>query len=281
MGSWLGDLPSFDPHNFSQLRPSAHSDLCKPAPVTYHPTHNRTLPPPDQVITTEAKNILIRSFYQQAEEKSFTAFPLQLRPKRAATEQLIPEHGCKQDAILVRFVCTNQTCSWVITVSGIVLYMLFFVSIPCRMAEIKLGAPGACIFLLNSYAFVVSGLLNPDDTTSVEQSPDALILMVTSQSRCSEPCALFGTNTVNLTGNGSFFTKLHLFYDCDDLYDICLRDSCTRSRFRNRKPDATVVQRPKLGQHKEAIVPAAQSQANHFWSILRQSGPADEIESRE
>ncbi|KAK8599166.1 hypothetical protein V6N13_077098 [Hibiscus sabdariffa] len=212
MGSWLGDLPSFDPHNFSQLRPSAHSDLCKPAPVTYHPTHNRTLPPPDQ---------------------------------------------------------------------GIVLYMLFFVSIPCRMAEIKLGAPGACIFLLNSYAFVVSGLLNPDDTTSVEQSPDALILMVTSQSRCSEPCALFGTNTVNLTGNGSFFTKLHLFYDCDDLYDICLRDSCTRSRFRNRKPDATVVQRPKLGQHKEAIVPAAQSQANHFWSILRQSGPADEIESRE
>ncbi|KAL4348514.1 hypothetical protein GQ457_17G022140 [Hibiscus cannabinus] len=88
MGSWLGDLPSFDPHNFSQLRPSAHSDLSKPAPVTYHPTHNRTLPPPDQVITTEAKNILIRSFYQQAEEK--------LRPKRAATEQLIPEHGCKQ-----------------------------------------------------------------------------------------------------------------------------------------------------------------------------------------
>ncbi|KAK8500508.1 hypothetical protein V6N12_037765 [Hibiscus sabdariffa] len=118
MGSWLGDLPSFDPHNFSQLRPSAHSDLSKLAPVTYHPTHNRTLPPPDQVITTEAKNILIRSFYQQAEEKYFTAFPLQLRPKRAATEQLIPEHGCKQDAILVRFVCTNQTCSWVITVSG-------------------------------------------------------------------------------------------------------------------------------------------------------------------
>ncbi|KAK8486782.1 hypothetical protein V6N11_000270 [Hibiscus sabdariffa] len=70
MGSWLGDLPSFDPHNFSQLRPSAHSDLSKPAPVTYHPTHNRTLPPPDQVITTEAKNILIRSFYQQAEEKT-------------------------------------------------------------------------------------------------------------------------------------------------------------------------------------------------------------------
>ncbi|XP_039036434.1 DET1- and DDB1-associated protein 1-like [Hibiscus syriacus] len=116
MGSLLGDLPSFDPHNFSQLRPCGHSDpsvrcsavewssyrslLCfeyneidfllpqKPTPVTYRPTHNRTLPPPDQVITTEAKNILIRNFYQHAEEK--------LRPKRAATEQLIPEHGCKQ-----------------------------------------------------------------------------------------------------------------------------------------------------------------------------------------
>ncbi|XP_039022741.1 DET1- and DDB1-associated protein 1-like [Hibiscus syriacus] len=88
MESFLGDLPSFDPHNFSQLRPSGHSDPSKPTPVTYRPTHNRTLPPPDQVITTEAKNILIRNFYQNAEEK--------LRLKRAATEQLIPEHGCKQ-----------------------------------------------------------------------------------------------------------------------------------------------------------------------------------------
>ncbi|KAK6263165.1 hypothetical protein QUC31_008981 [Theobroma cacao] len=122
MGSMLGDLPSFDPHNFSQLRPSDPSNPSKMTPATYRPTHSRTLPPPDQasagnyvemseleldmmsffckngialtnglqiiVITTEAKNILIRNFYQRAEEK--------LRPKRAATEHLIPEHGCKQ-----------------------------------------------------------------------------------------------------------------------------------------------------------------------------------------
>ncbi|KAL4383794.1 hypothetical protein GQ457_15G009160 [Hibiscus cannabinus] len=88
MGSLLGGLPSVDPHNFTQRHPSGHPVPCKPTPVTFRPTHNQTLPPPDQVITTEAKNILIRNFYQQAEEKS--------RPKRAATEQLIPEHGCKQ-----------------------------------------------------------------------------------------------------------------------------------------------------------------------------------------
>ncbi|KAM4074822.1 hypothetical protein ACB094_10G122900 [Castanea mollissima] len=58
-------------------------------PATYHPTHSRTLPPPDQVITTDAKNILLRHIYQRAEEKD-------LRPKRAAPEHLVPEHGCKQ-----------------------------------------------------------------------------------------------------------------------------------------------------------------------------------------
>ncbi|XVE57957.1 hypothetical protein DITRI_Ditri04bG0131100 [Diplodiscus trichospermus] len=88
MGSMLGDLPSFDPHNFSQLRPSDPSNPSKMTPATYRPTHGRTLPPPDQVITTETKNILIRNFYQRAAEK--------MRPKRAATEHLIPEHGCKQ-----------------------------------------------------------------------------------------------------------------------------------------------------------------------------------------
>ncbi|ESR52708.1 DET1- and DDB1-associated protein 1 [Citrus sinensis] len=88
MGSMLGDWPSFDPHNFSQLRPSDPSNPSKLTPATYRPTHSRTLPPPDQVITTEAKNILMRNFYQRAEDK--------LRPKRAASEHLIPEHGCKQ-----------------------------------------------------------------------------------------------------------------------------------------------------------------------------------------
>ncbi|XP_059444965.1 DET1- and DDB1-associated protein 1 [Corylus avellana] len=90
MGSMLGDWPSFDPHNFSQLRPSDPSCPSRMTPATYHPTHGRTLPPPDQVITTEAKNILLRHVYQRTEEKDV------LRPKRAPSELLTPEHGCKQ-----------------------------------------------------------------------------------------------------------------------------------------------------------------------------------------
>ncbi|KAE9585276.1 putative DET1- and DDB1-associated protein [Lupinus albus] len=87
MESMLGNLPSYDPHNFSQHRPSDPSSSSKMTPATYHPTHNKTLPPPDQVITTEAKNILLRHIYQRAEEK--------LKPKRAASDNLLPEHGCK------------------------------------------------------------------------------------------------------------------------------------------------------------------------------------------
>ncbi|WOG90201.1 hypothetical protein DCAR_0209444 [Daucus carota subsp. sativus] len=85
MGSILGDLPSYDPHNFSQIRPSDPSKSSKMTPVTYHPTHDRTLPPPDQVISSEAKNILLRHFYARSEEK--------LRSKRGAseTESLTPE----------------------------------------------------------------------------------------------------------------------------------------------------------------------------------------------
>ncbi|ESR52709.1 hypothetical protein CICLE_v10023047mg [Citrus x clementina] len=52
MGSMLGDWPSFDPHNFSQLRPSDPSNPSKLTPATYRPTHSRTLPPPDQGIDT-------------------------------------------------------------------------------------------------------------------------------------------------------------------------------------------------------------------------------------
>ncbi|OWM72086.1 DET1- and DDB1-associated protein 1 [Punica granatum] len=88
MGSLFGDWPSFDPHNFSHFRPSDPSNTSKMTPTTYHPTHSRTLPPPDQVITTEAKNILIRNFYRRTEEK--------LRPKRSASELLNPDHGSKQ-----------------------------------------------------------------------------------------------------------------------------------------------------------------------------------------
>ncbi|URE02888.1 DET1- and DDB1-associated protein 1 [Musa troglodytarum] len=68
MGSLLGDWPSYDPHNFSQLRPadpSAQPSVCvslpldssspyKLTPATYHPTHNRTLPPPNQVATKKS-----------------------------------------------------------------------------------------------------------------------------------------------------------------------------------------------------------------------------------
>eukprot|EP00262_Sarcandra_glabra_P013805 TRINITY_DN3898_c0_g1_i2.p1 TRINITY_DN3898_c0_g1~~TRINITY_DN3898_c0_g1_i2.p1 ORF type:complete len:120 (+),score=15.48 TRINITY_DN3898_c0_g1_i2:135-494(+) len=111
MGSRLGNWPSRNPHNFSQLRPSDAAHPFKLTPATYHPTHNRTLPPPNQarirwlikgkarrssngssfsynVISTEATNILLRQFYQRAEEK--------LRPKRAAPDHPLPDHGCKQ-----------------------------------------------------------------------------------------------------------------------------------------------------------------------------------------
>ncbi|XP_068472646.1 DET1- and DDB1-associated protein 1 isoform X1 [Phaseolus vulgaris] len=128
MESVLGNWPSYDPHNFSQLRPSDPSsssaygivqfvvhltlkssplmlyaalslgtypfslnNFTKMAPATYHPTHSRTLPPSDQVISTEAKNILLRHIYQHAEEK--------LKPKRAAPDNLLPEHGCKQPRV--------------------------------------------------------------------------------------------------------------------------------------------------------------------------------------
>ncbi|KAL9331563.1 hypothetical protein ACSQ67_001173 [Phaseolus vulgaris] len=121
MESVLGNWPSYDPHNFSQLRPSDPSSSSKMAPATYHPTHSRTLPPSDQVISTEAKNILLRHIYQHAEEKlgqhmvvhiptlhssahrdlidvnDLSSF--QLKPKRAAPDNLLPEHGCKQPRV--------------------------------------------------------------------------------------------------------------------------------------------------------------------------------------
>ncbi|XP_040963400.1 DET1- and DDB1-associated protein 1 [Gossypium hirsutum] len=50
MGSLLGVLPSFDPFNFNQLRPSDPSNPCKLMLVTYHSSHSQTPPPPDQVI---------------------------------------------------------------------------------------------------------------------------------------------------------------------------------------------------------------------------------------
>ncbi|KAK1325943.1 hypothetical protein QJS10_CPA01g00453 [Acorus calamus] len=85
--SLLSNWPSYDPHNFSQLRPSDPSHPSKLTPATYHPTHSRVLPPPDQVIRTESTNILLRQLYRQAEDT--------LRPKRAASDHLIPDHSLK------------------------------------------------------------------------------------------------------------------------------------------------------------------------------------------
>ncbi|KAK6129985.1 hypothetical protein DH2020_036267 [Rehmannia glutinosa] len=83
----LGSWPSIDPHNFSQFKPNDPSNSKRMTPVTYRPTHDRTVPPPDQVIGPEAKNILVRHFYQHAEEK--------LRTKRASSENPSPERASK------------------------------------------------------------------------------------------------------------------------------------------------------------------------------------------
>ncbi|CAL9176406.1 unnamed protein product [Musa hybrid cultivar] len=94
MGSLLGDWPSYDPHNFSQLRPadpSAQPSVC----VSLSQTHAPPRPPFDSssplilsLISNEARNILLRHFYQKSEEK--------FRPKRAASDHLTSEHNCKQ-----------------------------------------------------------------------------------------------------------------------------------------------------------------------------------------
>ncbi|PPD78121.1 hypothetical protein GOBAR_DD24965 [Gossypium barbadense] len=85
MGSLLGVLPSFDPFNFNQLRPSDPSNPCmdtvEKLKFMQHLVHGIAI---------------CNYFFLSSSEKFLTAFPLQLRPKRAATEHLIPEHGCKQ-----------------------------------------------------------------------------------------------------------------------------------------------------------------------------------------
>ncbi|KAI8569668.1 hypothetical protein RHMOL_Rhmol02G0295200 [Rhododendron molle] len=88
MGSMLGDWPSFDPHNFSQLRPS---DPSNPSVRKYASVSARYVGGfalfSKFLISSEAKNILLRHFYQRAEDK--------LRSKRSASENLTPEHGSK------------------------------------------------------------------------------------------------------------------------------------------------------------------------------------------
>ncbi|AQL09869.1 DET1- and DDB1-associated protein 1-like [Zea mays] len=84
MGSPLGGWPSYNPHNFSQLVPADPSaQPSNVTPATYVATH-RTDPPPNQVITTESRNILLRHFYQKSEK---------LRPKRPAPDNLAPENN--------------------------------------------------------------------------------------------------------------------------------------------------------------------------------------------
>ncbi|KAL3498903.1 hypothetical protein ACH5RR_041635 [Cinchona calisaya] len=82
-----GDWPSFDRTNFSQLRPSDPSSPSRMTPVTYCPTHERCLPPPNQVITSESRNILLKNMYKRTEEK--------LRSKRPASETLATDQGSK------------------------------------------------------------------------------------------------------------------------------------------------------------------------------------------
>ncbi|CAM6126012.1 unnamed protein product [Calypogeia fissa] len=98
MGSPFGDWPSYDPHNFSQLRPADPSG--HPLQITlatYYPTHSRTSPPDNQVITTEATNILLRHLYQRAEPKA--------RPKRPAADAVSIDHANKHP----RITCGNGT----------------------------------------------------------------------------------------------------------------------------------------------------------------------------
>eukprot|EP01137_Pigoraptor_chileana_P002049 Opistho-2@40391 len=72
--SFLADLPSFDRNNFANIQNHRYGDSFKPSyhgkPLTYTPTHDRTQPPPDQQITTEKTNILLRYLYEQLETKS-------------------------------------------------------------------------------------------------------------------------------------------------------------------------------------------------------------------
>ncbi|XP_047083924.1 DET1- and DDB1-associated protein 1 [Lolium rigidum] len=85
MGSPLGGWPSHNPQNFSQLIPADPSaQPSSVTPTTYVAAH-RTDPPPNQVITTDPRNILLRHFYQKSENK--------LRPKRAAVDNLAPQNG--------------------------------------------------------------------------------------------------------------------------------------------------------------------------------------------
>ncbi|XP_012569273.1 DET1- and DDB1-associated protein 1 isoform X2 [Cicer arietinum] len=88
MDSILGNLPSFNPQNFSQIKPCSDPYIStRMTPSTYVPTHC-TLPPPDQVIKTELGNILPRHIYCNVLE--------QVKPNEVAAGSVLPEHEFKQ-----------------------------------------------------------------------------------------------------------------------------------------------------------------------------------------
>eukprot|EP00743_Colponemidia_sp_Colp-15_P011249 GILK01012521.1.p1 GENE.GILK01012521.1~~GILK01012521.1.p1 ORF type:complete len:120 (+),score=18.46 GILK01012521.1:39-398(+) len=69
--AFLSSLPSFNQANFMELKREPSKLPQKPPTLTvYTPTHPRTIPPADQVISTEKMNILLRQFYQHAEQKA-------------------------------------------------------------------------------------------------------------------------------------------------------------------------------------------------------------------
>mmetsp|Transcript_29390 Transcript_29390/g.94485 ORF Transcript_29390/g.94485 Transcript_29390/m.94485 type:complete len:106 (-) Transcript_29390:215-532(-) len=64
----LSGLPVRDANAFAQRKLDAASFPVTEAP-TYLATHDRTSPPPDQVVGTETTNIILRHFRQLAEKQ--------------------------------------------------------------------------------------------------------------------------------------------------------------------------------------------------------------------
>ncbi|KAI5062048.1 hypothetical protein GOP47_0022587 [Adiantum capillus-veneris] len=128
MGSLFGDWPSYNPHNFSQLRPSDPSHPLQLTPATYYATHNRTIPPAHQVISTEVNNILLRHFHQSSEEK--------VNSKRPAQESPAAEHASKQlKSSSDRRGCGEDGLSAEVSGDGLSMCIQFF-QIKCCVSPI-------------------------------------------------------------------------------------------------------------------------------------------------
>ncbi|RRT84408.1 hypothetical protein GW17_00027266 [Ensete ventricosum] len=98
MGSLLDDWPSYDPHNFSQLRPadsSAQSSVCFSDPSSFAISlifnqcfHDRCR----NLRLSHIVQLITRLSHHQIKVTMLSLF----RPKRAASDHLTPEHSCKQ-----------------------------------------------------------------------------------------------------------------------------------------------------------------------------------------